>query len=258
MAEALERICRPPHQKVFSRVGIYCYWDFDTAEILYFGLTGSLPKRFRQHNDLEDCEPHCCKREQIREYFRSHDRLGLSVFVQSKMHDDGVLEAFKDWTLQETMGFSDSYKNVAFAEGQLIDAHEKRFGKLPSWNGNKASREGHGAPSTARGSHFEREILKRITGSEQDGAPGYDLLDNFVGRSLSPLVARCTIRELPGNFRNEVSEDTLHGVRMLMVSRRWSYEQAVAIHRPHDMDGILERLEEDHYFAREPSILRKH
>src|SRR4051794_19514568 len=77
VAAALDRISNPPHQKVFSRVGVYCYWDFDTRDILYLGLTGSQPKRFRRHNALGDCDPDCCKRGRSNGTWRPKEASGF-------------------------------------------------------------------------------------------------------------------------------------------------------------------------------------
>ncbi len=118
MAGAIERLCHPPGQRVFSRVGIYCYWDFDSRDVLYIGLSGDLYKRFRQHNGLIACETSCCKRQMIEDHFCKTNRIGLSLLLQSKMQDDGVLAPFEDWTLEEMVGVSDELKNVQFAEGK--------------------------------------------------------------------------------------------------------------------------------------------
>jgi hypothetical protein len=237
---------------VFSRVGIYCYWDFVSRDILYVGLSGGLYKRFRQHNGLIACQANCCKREKIEEYFAGHDRLGISLLLQSKMQDDGVLSHFDDWMIEDMFGISDTAKNVAFAEGNLIDAHETRYGSTPPWNGNKASKEGHGAPTVMRGSRFFDEMME--FSGEEPKAPQFDMLADLVGKSFSPLVGRNTIREVPTGFRTLATEDTMHGVRMMMVDWRVSYEQAAALHKGQPQGEVLKLIEMEKYLDRRPSI----
>ena len=254
VAAAIRHLCHPPGQKVFSRVGLYCYWDFASRDILYIGLSGDLDRRFREHNALVTCEASCCKREQIEEYFGNNQRIGISLILQSKMQDDGVLEEFADWTLEELVGFSDATRNVEFAEGNLIRAHAERYGDRPPWNKNKASKEGDGAPTLKRGSGFEATLFETATGSPPQ-PHHFDVLTDVVGKSLSPLVARNTIREV-STYWNEVTEDIMHAVRMLMLGKRMTYDEAARVHKAAEQGEYLQWIEEEGYLGRKPSIFR--
>lgn len=52
IADALNTLCSPNDNYGWASVGIYCYWDYDTKEILYIGLAVDLTVRFKQHNEF--------------------------------------------------------------------------------------------------------------------------------------------------------------------------------------------------------------
>lgn len=85
IADALDMLCAPDDTYGFASVGIYSFWSIPERDILYVGLAGDLRQRFRQHTGLISCDPDCCKRREIEEYFRDRPRLGYSVMVQSPM-----------------------------------------------------------------------------------------------------------------------------------------------------------------------------
>jgi hypothetical protein len=189
---------------------------------------------------------------QIERHLAYKGKIGISLLLQSKMQDDGVLEKFEDWTLEESVGFSDSYKNVEFAEGQLLALHVNKYGVLPLWNGNRASREGHGSPTHLRGSWLDYGIAQAVSGRER--TPRYDVLDDFVGKTMSPLVARHTIREMPREHWSEVTEDAMHGIRMYMVDHNATYEAAANVMKAASQGEYVDWIEEEGYLKRNPSI----
>ena len=252
--DALEQVLGPDSGSGWATGGVYVFWNPDTRAPLYVGIAGDLPERFAQHNGLRAFPATGCKREQIEEYFGNNQRIGISLILQSKMQDDGVLEEFADWTLEELVGFSDATRNVEFAEGNLIRAHAERYGDRPPWNKNKASKEGDGAPTLKRGSGFEATLFETATGSPPQ-PHHFDVLTDVVGKSLSPLVARNTIREV-STYWNEVTEDIMHAVRMLMLGKRMTYDEAARVHKAAEQGEYLQWIEEEGYLGRKPSIFR--
>ena len=59
--------------------------DYNTHEVLYIGLASDLYERFRQHNGLLATTEEGCKFQQIQEYFKTHEKLGYTIFVQSPL-----------------------------------------------------------------------------------------------------------------------------------------------------------------------------
>jgi hypothetical protein len=106
-----------------------------------------------------------------------------------------------------------------------------------------------------RGSGFDATLFEEITGRPPE-KHHFDMLTDLVGESLSPLVARNTIREV-NEHRTEVTEDMMHGVRMLMVSERMTYEQSAAVHK-RDLQGryFLGVIENEKYLDRTPSVFK--
>ena len=86
LAEAINDICCPNDNYGWASAGIYSFWDYYTNEILYIGLASDLYERFRQHNGLLPISHNACKYNQINDYFKSHMKLGFTIFVQSPMY----------------------------------------------------------------------------------------------------------------------------------------------------------------------------
>ena len=84
MADAIDDLCCPNDNYGWASAGIYCFWDYYTHEVLYIGLAGDLAESFMQHNGLLHVESGS-KEKQINEYFKSHELLGYSIFVQSPL-----------------------------------------------------------------------------------------------------------------------------------------------------------------------------
>jgi hypothetical protein len=253
MADALDSLCIPPHAKVFAPQGVYCYWEYETGAVLYLGETDNMPFRFRQHNGLEPCAQEFCKWQYIKPSLEGGP-LGFSVLLQSKMAKNGTVPKFKNSLMERDFGFSDGKAIAEFAEGMLLEEHRKRFGDLPPWNKIGGAVEARGAPTVARHSKVMSSIEAMIR-REPERPTQHDMLSDLVGRTCSALVSRYTIREIPGDFRCEASEDTVHSVRMAMVGDNIGFETAVRkVERGLD-PMIWKLLNAEGYFQRKPRIL---
>ena len=67
LAYAIDDICCPSDNYGWASAGIYCFWDYNTHEVLYIGLASDLYERFRQHNGLLPMQNEGCKYKQIQE-----------------------------------------------------------------------------------------------------------------------------------------------------------------------------------------------
>jgi len=209
IADALDEICSPGDSVGWASTGIYSFWDYYTKEIYYIGYAVDLANRFRQHNGILPINDGACKYQQIIDYFSKNQRLGYSIFVQSPLaqaatHRNHTILDFDDnteWISQE------SKESSRIVEGSFIEIFRKRDGELPHWN----------------------KIGGSIIGSKRANLKMYDQLHRcLTGNQRDPLVARSTIREIAKNNVFEWYETTLHGVRMGMVSRQISFDEAVA------------------------------
>lgn len=168
---ALKQLVRDP---TWSAAGVYCYWNPESHEILYLGLASSLPARFRAHNGLGSAGSLGNKLQEITDYFRSHDELGLTVGVQSAAAGEigrGL---------------------AADSEGQLLKDYRRRYGSFPSWNKIGGSKEGAALSRTETSNTFE-------------------LLSGAVD---SLLVARRSLRRLVDDADALWNESVLHTARI--------------------------------------------
>ena len=249
MADAIEDLCSPNDACGWSSSGVYCFWNVASKEILYVGLAADLPLRFRQHNGLSACQENCCKREKIATYFKSHDQIGFSVFVQSPMFQaithrwadehSGELE----W-IAESFGYFDGadvkedlnreiLSGLREAEGAMLAAYKSDCSRFPSWN------EIGGANLKYPESKLEtaRYFLRSLTRSQPHD-------DQFT--------ARCTLREMAGprNSLRERYEVYLHALRMHMLARGVSMSEAFGAVT--DGFGDLPRIRAENYLKKQP------
>lgn len=196
IALAIDDICSPSDTYCFASAGIYCFWDYDSKVVLYLGLAVDLSLRFKQHNGLIKCNPSGCKVEQIEEYFRTHDRIGYSILVQSPMsqpitaRNKEVINNFaNEWTSQE------GKDTIRHMEGLLIESTAIVEGTMPPWN----------------------KVGGSISGQKAASEDTYSFIDDFTNNSVSYFVARRTLRELSQDGKVAWFENCLHGVRMMML-----------------------------------------
>jgi len=196
IAIAIDDICSPSDTYCFASAGIYCFWNYDTREVLYLGLAVDLSERFKQHNGLIKCNPSGCKVKQIEEYFETHERIGYSILVQSPMsqpitaRNKEVISNFaNEWTSQEG---KDAIRHM---EGLLIESTAIAEGSMPSWN----------------------KVGGSVSGQKAASVETYSFIDDFTNNSVSYFVARRTLRELSQDGKAAWYENCLHGVRMMML-----------------------------------------
>lgn len=167
---------------------MYAYWDRDTREILYLGLASDLDRRFAQHNGLVR-HSGGNKIAKINEYFGDHERLGLSILLQSKAI--GLMEQIRE--IDFTLG-STATGTIAVGEGQLIEMYRVAHGKRPAWNATGGSSQG-----------------KRYA-TEADA-----LLQVLTGQRQSLFAARRPLRTVTDDLRVRLFEATIHRARMRAV-----------------------------------------
>lgn len=193
--EYIDDICSPRDTYGWSSNGIYCYWNYNTKEILYIGLARNLGERFKQHNGLISCDSRSCKIKEIEQYFRENKKIGFSIIVQSplfqmKVSRNSEISAF---SLDEEQN-EEYRKNLAEIEGKLIQGHTRRFGEIPKWN--------------------------KING-ELGCFPIIDssIFDYLTLRKDSFLNARISLREISENPEYAYYEMFLHAIRHRNLNR---------------------------------------
>lgn len=239
IAYVLNDICNPNDYSGWASAGIYCFWDYETREVLYIGLARDFSERFKQHNGLVSCNPKSCKIEYINDYFSKNEKLGYSIFVQSPLHQPitikNIFDLFcKDSQTVNIRDFEDEpvKQDYKIVEGILIEAYKKTYNKIPIWNRISGSKEGQLASSI----------------------DNYEIIKVFTSMNPSPLLARYTIREISNNPTYERYETFLHAARQRMLSTGCSYLQALEILKAHDMLNTYGELITEKYYCRKLEI----
>ncbi|WP_197696000.1 GIY-YIG nuclease family protein [Mycobacterium sp. E1715] len=171
----------------WHRAGVYCFWDPDTGDALYIGVTNDLAERFAQHNSLKGYRPNSGnKGRQVNEWFTTHSRLGFSVVLQ---------DAYADET-------DEPYSRNA--EGQLLEGYRQVHLSLPPWNNMGGSR---------MGASYVR----------QNSAAWVDYM---TGKLDSLVVARSTIRGLNDDASAEYNEIQIHLARTALLHGNSAFDDA--------------------------------
>lgn len=203
---ALDELCSPEDSWMWASAGIYCYWSPADRSILYVGLARDLWERFGHHNGLLPCPVDGCERDQIDEWFSSHDSIGLSIVVQSSMvqpltrRSVAALVNDPGWDKED---LSEEYadhqseviRELACAEGAIIETHLRQHGAIPLWNRIGGSREG-------------REVV---------AGQGDNILEILTGQAEHLIVARAPLRDLANDPTAAVFEDFIHAARMQAI-----------------------------------------
>lgn len=239
MADAINEICDPRDSYGWSSAGLYCYWDYDTHEVLYIGLATDLATRFKQHNGMLHSNTTGSKVEEINEYFKTHEMLGYTIFVQSPLsqpinsrNKDKYNDLLEDteFTLESLVDDLEiGRSDIRRAEGILIEAYRRKNGRYSKWN----------------------KIGGDIEGQKMVMPNNINIVKSFVEPELyecSPIVSRSTIRELADNPSFVACEEFLHAVRMRMLSCGQTYEDALDITIKDDEYNSINRLYELNYF----------
>lgn len=188
MAEYIEEICSPLDTIGWASSGIYSFWDYGTKNILYIGLASDLYVRFKQHNGLLPIDDNACKYQQIQDYFKSREKLGYTILVQSPLSQPIVQRNEKKYMefLEKHKGIpinnyaiEDGLESIRSAEGQLIEAYRLYTGDIPPWN--KIGGDVYARKYATKGNFLQ--IIQAFS----------------LGDTQNFLVSRSTIRELAGN-----------------------------------------------------------
>lgn len=215
-SEKIEEICSPLDTVGWASAGIYSFWNYDSKEILYIGLASDLNIRFQQHNGLLPIANNACKYKQIQEYFKTHEKLGYTILVQSTLSQPIVHRNEKMYRVFlnkpkgvpiENYAGEEGLENIRRAEGQLIEAYKMVIGTIPPWN--KIGGDVQGRKSATKGNFLQ--IVKAFS---------EEYTKNY-------LVSRSSLRELAENPTYEWFELQLHGLRMLMLNMRMSFDEAI-------------------------------
>lgn len=183
------KVLLAPNQPDWSPAGVYCYWDRDSHDILYLGLTKDLPGRFAQHNGLVSHPEGGNKWKHIKPHLETRGRIGFSILLQGKaislMEQLYEIDATLGWQQQQVL---------AVGEGQLIETHRLVYGRRPPWNTDPGS------------------LLGRRWATE--AAP---LLELLAARRESLFAARVPIRQLATDLGPRFKEGVIHASRMRAV-----------------------------------------
>ncbi len=272
IASALDMICSPHDHYAFSSAGVYAFWSIPDRELLYIGLAKDLAQRFRQHLGLIACEPSCCKVQQINNYFSGRNRIGYSIIVQSTMcspltaeDEQSIRNALDDdAAVIDVSDIFEAEENIAVAEGMLIELFEQLGDRLPKWNKIRGSERGRKRHSFFSECNKLRSVQGLLAGKsfeeidEEIAAEGppYELLLNLEGSESSELNARATLREIANNATFCEHELLLHGIRMLMVSSRMSFEQSLKTQLAFNefAKGRIDQMKADGYWDRKVTL----
>ena len=182
----------------WATAGIYCYWDYNTKEILYIGLAVDLVERFKQHNGISKCSKTNCKYDEIEEYFKRNEYLGFTIILQSALSQPvnqrqvkKYKKSFKKCDLSRVLG-DQGNEEIKRLEGILLEAFRQRYGRFPLWNKMGGSLDGKNS--------FKESNLA--------------LLELLVTNKASKYVSRVSIKELASNPTFCRFEAYLHSIRI--------------------------------------------
>lgn len=206
----------PADSPDWSRYGVYAFWDPDTHELLYVGLTSNLPERFAQHNRLVQ-HSGGNKAERIDEWFSERARLGFTILIQGAAVQ--MLETLGE--INPMLGVQ--RKGITqIAEGQLIELHKLERGCWPPWNSvggsvrgaewaNPNDRSVIRLLSAAEDSLFvARRSIRALVRNEQD-------LRREAFLQVARMQALMEIHEMDFNFDMSPNERVEKISRMLML-----------------------------------------
>jgi hypothetical protein len=201
--DALEEIASPLDTYGWSSAGTYFFWDAESRETLYIGLTIDLPYRFGQHVGLVGCPASGCKLSRIEAWFEEHETLGYSVALQSSNIQPIGHRLARRLGLDVAGAKVDPLVDLdplpgelADFEGRLIEHHRLTFGERPPWNDKGGSAVG----------------AAQVAGLGPD-----DLFAVVAGVKDSPVVSRLTIRELAADPTVVEFEEHIHTARIQAV-----------------------------------------
>lgn len=209
MAAAIEELCAPSDNYGWASNGIYSYFSPDNQQLMYLGLASDLAERFRQHNGLIPCEPDCCKKQQINEYFTRRPKIGFGLLLMSPLEQMDVAKHRRLFAESEDV---EGNWHAQVAEGALIETHRKAMGILPQWNRIGGAKFGQRLASSAM-QHY---------------------IAALSGQTGSFLVAKSTLRELANDATLTAYEEKLHDARCMTL--------IMEMYNPEDYQNTVERV----------------
>lgn len=236
IAIAVDDLCSPKDNYGWSSAGIYCFWDYYIEEILYIGLASDLSDRFKQHNGIKPVSGSSSKYQKIKNYFKSNERLGYTIFVQSPLsqpltyRNKDTYQKFADQLNSpiEDMLSTQGKEDIKRVEGILIESYRQKHGHFPPWN----------------------EIGGSIDGQHAVMNNNYNIVNSFCTPdeySKNPLISRSTIRELSSNPKYASYENFLHAIRMNMLILGMDYNDALAFTNKYDNFGWYKKIINSNY-----------
>ncbi|MEJ8553760.1 hypothetical protein [Tepidibacter sp. Z1-5] len=239
IAEALDELCSPMDNYGWASAGVYCYWNYYTKQVYYIGLAVDLCERFKQHNGLIAIDDNSCKKKQIDDYFKSHEKLGFSIFVQSPLSqpitskNKKKYEGFFDkWSPIENYIGNEGKEHIKRVEGVLIEAYRKIHSSFPIWN----------------------KVGGSIEGQKASKKESYEIINLFKEFNPNPIVSRSSLRELADNPTLERYENFLHSVRMTVFHSGLSYEKSLEYHKSMSIIDTYGEMLKVGYFEKELKI----
>ncbi|CAM3860852.1 GIY-YIG nuclease family protein [Tsukamurella ocularis] len=205
LRDAIDDLASPTDQIGWSSAGVYAFYDPELGarqacggRIKYVGLAVDLSDRFAQHNGIKATRAGSSKREKIEDWFRVHEYLGYSAFVQTPLHQAhnsrfnrniGITDWIEDFEYD-----AEAREAIALIEGQLIQSGVLDEGSRPEWNKIGGLRAGQNRAA---------------------GGSGMALLRLLDGTEDSLFVARRSIRQLAADSAAYFYEsDILHTARV--------------------------------------------
>lgn len=221
----------------WASAGLYCFWNYDTREILYIGLTLDFCQRFKQHNGFMKTTETGSKYKNIESYFEKHEKLGYSILAQSPFEQPvtckNIVSLF-GYDRKSLREFNNEKpkENLKLVEGICIEAYRRFHGSIPLWNKVEGSKLGR----------------TRTT----DG--NYKLVEVFTTDTTSPLMSRFSLRELSKEPLYEGIEVFLHVARQYMLNMGLNYSESLKLLKMDDYSKRFEQIEEIDYFNRKLNI----
>lgn len=196
VTEALDKVCNKKDTYSFHSNCIYFFWDYETKEIYYIGLTNDVSRRFKEHNGLIENSNTGNKFSNITEYFNKNERLGYTLLVRSPIDKPSQNELNKIIGKEINTGITIENENeLSTIEGALIEEYRLNYGVIPKWNGI-------GGLKSARNELY----IKRYG----------DLFKYITLTEISDFNSKSTLRELAHNPKYKMIESDLHAIRMNM------------------------------------------
>lgn len=151
-----------------------------------------LKKRFGQHNGIEKSKGTGNKWYKIKKYFKTKEKIGYTVFVQSPIVHNNEYLLNKD-------------EEIRIIEGAIIEEHLKKFKNIPQWNEIGGSNLGR-----------DEGYMKRYS----------DILEMVNLKKIDFLNAKSTLRELSEDIDKKAYESDLNVFRSNMYKYNETFQES--------------------------------